>query len=225
MYRFGMEESYFLVSGADRDLAEQINDAMYDIQTLDPQYSGVVYDRNLSIYGAQRFAFSREELDYIKKHPEITIAYNENADMIEFYDTGAGVISGLTGSVIEEIENYSGLKVNVIPCTTLGECVEKLESGVADAVCGGANNVSMAAFGNYYTTLPYNRSPMVIAGRSDTVLNNRMKIAVPDYSTDIVRYMKKLYPSASFLPYDNVKSCMEAVQNGEADALCSGAHG
>ena len=224
VYRFGMEESYFLVSGADRDLAAQINDAMYNIHTLDPQYPGAVYDRNLGLYGAQKYAFSREEVDYIEKHPEITIAYNENSDMIEFYDTASESISGLTGSVIAEITDYSGMKANVVPCASLPECVEMLKNGEADAICGGVNAASMATFGNYYATLPYNRSPIVTAGYSGTVLNERMKLAVPNNCDDIIRYMKKLYPSASFLPYDNVKLSMEAVQNGEADAVCAGAH-
>ena len=223
VYRFGMEESYFLVSGADRELPAQINDALHNIHTIDPQYPGVVYESNLSMYGAQKYAFSREELDYVEEHPEITIAYNENADLIEFYNASSGGISGLTGSVIEEIEGYSGIKVNVVPCATLAECVKMLESGEADAICGGVNNASMASFGNYYYSLPYNRSPIVVAGRSDTVLNERMKLAVPDNCDDIIRYTRRLYPSASFLPYDNVKLCMEAVQNGEADAVCAGA--
>ncbi len=62
------------------------------------------------------------------------------------------------------------------------------------------------------------------AGHSDTVLSDRMKLAVPDNSADIVKYMKKLYPAASFLPYSNVELCMEAVRRGEADAVCAGAH-
>ncbi len=224
VYRFGMEESYFLVSGADKELAAQINDAIHNIHTLDPQYPGAVYDRNLAMYGAQKYAFSQEELDYIEKHPEITVAYNENADLIEFYDTGYGKISGLTGSVIAMVEDYSGIKLNVVPRETLAECVQMLESGEADVICGNANAASMASFGNYYTTLPYSRSPIVTAGHSDTVLSDRMKLAVPDNSADIVKYMKKLYPAASFLPYSNVELCMEAVRRGEADAVCAGAH-
>lgn len=223
VYRFNMEESYFLVSGADRDLAGQINDAIHNIYTIDPQYPGVVYERNLGVYGSQKYAFSSEELEYIKTHPEITIAYNENADLIEFYDEASGRISGLTGSVIAEIEEYSGIKVNVVPCESLADCVKMLENGEADAICGGANALSVAGYGNFYTSLPYNRSPIVTAGHSDTILNDRMKLAVPDNSKDIMKYMKRLCPSASFLPYDNVKLCMEAVQNGEADAVCAGA--
>lgn len=224
VYRFGMEESYFLVSSVDKELAAQINDAMYNIYTLDPQYPAAVYDRNLAMYGAQKYAFSKEELAYIEAHPEITVAYNENADLIEFYDTGYDMISGLTGSVIEMVEDYSGLKLNVVTCETLADCVKMLESGEADVICGNANAASMANFGNYYTTLPYNRSPIVTAGHSDTVLGDRMKLAVPENSADIVKYMKKLYPAASFLPYDNVELCMEAVRRGEADAVCAGAH-
>ncbi len=224
VYRFGMEESYFLVSSGDKELAAQINDAMYNIYTLDPQYPAAVYDRNLAMYGAQKYAFSKEELAYIEAHPEITVAYNENADLIEFYDTGYDMISGLTGSVIEMVEDYSGLKLNVVTCETLADCVKMLESGEADVICGNANAASMANFGNYYTTLPYNRSPIVTAGHSDTVLGDRMKLAVPENSADIVKYMKKLYPAASFLPYDNVELCMEAVRRGEADAVCAGAH-
>ena len=224
VYRFGMEESYFLVSSGDKELAAQINDAMYNIYTLDPQYPAAVYDRNLAMYGAQKYAFSKEELAYIEAHPEITVAYNENADLIEFYDTGYDMISGLTGSVIEMVEDYSGLKLNVVTCETLADCVKMLESGEADVICGNANAASMANFGNYYTTLPYNRSPIVTAGHSDTVLGDRMKLAVPENSADIVKYMKKLYPAASFLPYDNVELCMEAVRRGEADAVCACAH-
>lgn len=224
VYRFNMEESYFLVSGKDRELAAQLDDAVGKISIIDPQYPSAIYERNMFLYGAQKFAFSSEESKYISKHPEITVAYNVNADLIEFYDTRSNSLTGLTGNVLKSVEDFTGIKINVIPCDTLADCVKLLDSGEADAICGGVNSSSVSGYGNLYTTIPYSKVPIVAAGFVKTSLGDRMKIAVPDNSEDIIKYMKKLYPSATFLPYGDVKLCMEAVLDGEADVLCAGSY-
>ncbi len=224
VYRFGMGESFFLVSENAGGLAEQLTTAVGSLYTTDPEFSGNMYQKHVANHGAQKFALSDSEMRYVKEKDSITVAYNTAADMTEFYDSADGGIVGITGTMLDRIEEMTGLSVVIKPCDSLSDCAELLERGEADAICGGVNYESMKGFGQYFVSAPYSKIPIVIAGKRDFTISEHMKIAVPFYCDDIGSYIVEHYPNSTTLPYDDVEKCIDAVNNGEADVVCAGAY-
>lgn len=225
VYQFSTSDCYFLTNVADRELCAQLDNAVGSVLTTDPFFAADMYEKYISKYGAQKFAFTAAEKDYIEKTQGITIAYNLESDMMGNYNQSQNKLEGVMGKMIADLEAKTGLSVTITACATLSDCVKLLESGEVDAVCGGVNYRSMAPYGNYPVSMPLYRIPVVAAGKKNSQLTDHSKIAVPFYADDIETYIKELYPTATLLPYKDVKACMDAVNSGEADIVAAGVYG
>ncbi len=224
VYRFGIGESFFLVSDKATGLAEELTGAVGSLYTTDPEFAGNMYQKYVSNRKAQKYALSDSEKQYVEEKGSLVMAYNTAADLTEFYDSANGEIVGIAGTMLDRIKEITKLSITIKPCDSLNDCVKLLQSGEADAVCGGVNYDSMTGFGQFFVSAPYSKIPIVIAGKDGFLINEHMKIAVPLYCDDIVNYIADLYPNATVLPYNDAEQCMNAVTNGEADVICAGAH-
>ncbi len=224
VYRFGIGESFFLVSDTANGLTEKLTSAVGSLYTTDPEFAGNMYQKHVANRGTQKYALSESEQRYVKEKDTVIVAYNTAADMTEFYDSADEKIVGITGTMLSKLEELTGLRTVIKPCESLSDCVNMLERGEADAICGGVNYDSMHGFGQFFVSAPYSKIPIVIAGRKDFSLNEHMKIAVPFYCDDIGNYIMELYPNSATLPYNDVEQCIKAVNDGSADVICAGAY-
>ena len=224
VYQFNTENFYLCASESNKDLLMQLDESTAAVYVSNSRFLTNLYETHLALYGLTDYAFSAEEKLFISENEQVDIAYNMQSSMLEKYDSSSGKLVGTTGDMLEKIEHYSGIKLNIIPCKSLTECVEKLKSGKAAAMCGGVNSDSMAAYGSFMVSVPYNRIPVAFAGLAETKLADHMKIAVPSNSDEIRSHVKRLYPNSTFVPYENVKNCFDAVKSGDADIVCGGAY-
>ena len=224
VYQFNTENFYFCTSDNDKDLLTQLDETAAAIFVSSSGFLTNLYETHLARYGMTEYAFSAAEKKFISENEEISIAYNMQSSMMELYDSVTGKLVGATGDMLEKIEKYSQMKLKIVPCQSLTECIEKLKSGEVLAVCGGVNIDSMAAYGTFTVSVPYLRIPEAIAGLPDTKPADHMKAAVPSNSDEIRNHIKRLYPNTTFVPFENVKKCFDAVNAGEADFVCAGAY-
>ena len=222
-YRFGGGDARMLVSDQALGLKAQITEALRGISITDPFFRRDNCEKYLSRYGVQQLAYTKEEQLWLKDNKEIVAAYNVESDLLDYYDNNSGKIMGFVQNVIDHIAQTTGCKVKIKTCTSLTDCVKLLKAGEADIILGGVNSASMASFTGLRLSSPYSRVPVVTVGVKD-VTSERIKVAVPFYSDDITNYLRVLMPSASFQHYKNARLCAEAVVNGDADILCTGAY-
>ncbi len=219
VYQYDTKDCYFLVSGKDSLLANQLDVAMNSIHMSNSAFAYTTYKNNIEKYNPPRFAYSKEEKAYIEKNPVVEVAYNLSSNSIETFN--GEKLTGYTQTVIDKIEEYSGFEIRLRTCDTLGECVKLLENGEVQAICGGVNTVSMEPFGNFRISTSYDDVPIVIAAKPDTVLGSSMKIAIPYSGDDISGYAVNTFTNATLLPYESVEACLNAVLRDEADCVCA----
>lgn len=224
IYQFNTKDCYFMTSGRDPLLAGQLDVAVNSIFMQNSSYAADMYSKHMSKYGVPKFAFSNAEKSYIENTPEITIAYNLSSSILETYDGNNGELTGVTGDILMMLERFTGIKIRLRACNTLEECVDLLEKGGVQAICGGVNNGSMDPFGKFRVSTPYYTVPIVVSGKSNSQTTSFKKLAIPYDSDDISQFMRQIYPSATILPYENVIECMTAVRDGQADVACAGAY-
>lgn len=223
IYQFGTRDCYFMTSGQDPLLAGQLDVAMNAVNMSSPQFASELYIKHMSKYGTAKFAFSDAELRYITENPTITVAYDMSSLVVDGHSSGSSGISGVTDAMLNAIEQLSGMDIDVRICDSLEECVKLLENGSVQAICGGVNSRSIAAFGKFKISMPYSSEHIVVAAKPDLATTDYKKIAVPFYGDDIAKHAKSIYPSATILPCEDISACMEAVRNGEAEVCCAGA--
>lgn len=224
VYQFYTEPCYFLAKESNKILISQLDSEVGAIYMCNPHFAAELYDGNISMYGAQKYAYSDIEKQFIKDHPTIKIAYNLQASSTELYDNTSKRLSGATGAMFAELELLTGFKFEIIGCETLSDCIKLLDLGQVDAICGGVNNQSLSSYGNYMVSSPYLKTPIAIVGKENLLLNEHPKIAVPFNSDDISAHMKQRYPGATFLPYETVQQCLNAAADGFVDIACANAY-
>lgn len=218
------EDCYFMTSSADETLIKALDAAVMSVFMSDIEFATNIYQKYVTRYGAQRYAFSEAEKHYIEKNPEITIAYNRSAAVIDNVDKGNTSVSGPTGRFIEQLSSATGISFKIVGYDSLGDCVAAVNSGAAQAVCGGVNSNSMAKYQGLKVSRPFAKVPIAAAGRAGTTVSTNSRIAVPAVGDDITQYISEIYPGSQILHFDNEKQCLEAVQNGKADVVFAGAY-
>ncbi len=224
VYQFGLSDCYFLTTDTDTKLRSQLSVATGSVTITNPYFTSDLYEKYISCFGMQMFALSSAEKAYIQKKVGLRIAYNQESDMLSSYDKSKKRVTGVMGDMIDDIQEKTGLIISITPCSTLNECMKLLEDGTVDAVCGGINTSSVSGYNNLLVTIPVTKNPTVIAGSGSASVKDHSKIAVPYYGSDIAKYIKELYPTATLLPYTDVKASMDAVAAGEADVVCASAY-
>ena len=224
-YSFSASPCCFAVSSDNTSLKAMITEAVGQIFIENPNFAGEAYDENVNRYGMARYAFTQTESEYIEKKQTLNLAFNTaSSDILQIAGEISGSVIGLTDTTLSRLEELLGMSINVINCPNLVECINLVESGEADVIFGGVNPDDLAEYSGYYISSPLTREPIVIAGKSTASVNGYVKVAVPFYSDDITSYISTLYPGATFLPYQNIRLCLKAVMDGEADIACAGAY-
>ena len=216
------EECYFMGADNTEDILADFDEAVGGISMIVTQFSADLYDKYVSKYGGQRYAYTEEEKYYVKNNPKLIIGVNVQASILDIAE--GSTVTGAVAKTLGQLGEISGLNIELVPYNGIKECIVALTEGKVNAICGGVNPSSVAAYSGLRTTAPYAKVPIAAAGKTGSTISERSRIAIPAYAEDINEYIVTLYPRAAILTYDDEKQCLEAVKKGEADAAYAGAY-
>lgn len=218
------EDCYFMTPSANEALISSLDEAVASIFMSDPEFTADIYEKYVTKYGAQRYAFSESEKHFIEKNPVITVAYNRQAAVIDRLESSSDSISGPTDKFFRMISDATGLEIKVEGYDTIGDCVTAVNNGSAQVICGGVNSNSMSKYPELKISRPFSKVPIAAVGKTGASVGTHSMIAIPAIGDDISKYISEIYPSAQILHFDTEKKCLDAVQNGEADIAFAGAY-
>lgn len=224
VYQIASDDCYFMASAEESDLLEELDRIVSGIFMTDSSFSSSLFEQHMSRYECPHFALTESEQNYLRRNPEIKVAFNLQSGQTENYDSSNNRISGTTAVMMEKLSEMSGMKLNLVPYETLKDCISALNNGEVQAICGGMNSYSASAYPELRLSSPYARVPIAAAGKSGSTLNARSRIAVPVVDDDISHFVSDLYPNAQILHYDDLRKCFDAVRRGESDLVVSGAY-
>lgn len=219
VYQLATEDCHFMTTAENSDLLTELDRAAGGISMTDSSFSSDLYRKYVSKYGTPHYALSESEKHYIEKNPVMNIAYNMQSGMTERIDGSTGQLMGGNSSIMEELSSLSGLQIKLIPYDTLADCLDALNEGKVHAVCGGVNVYSLSGHTELTISTPYSRIPIAAAGKPDSTVGSRSRIAIPAGYDDITAYISEVYPGAQILHYDSERACFNAVSKGEADVV------
>ena len=220
VYQMSTDDCYFLASGRNSALLDQLDVAVGSLVTTDVGFSGELFDKYVSQFGSFRYALTSSEKHYLEKNPQIKIAYDLRSSIMDNWDNSSESLTGPTQVMLEDIEKISGFKFRIVPFNTLGDCLSALQNGEVQAICG-VNADSLSDHPELSLTAPYARIPMTAAGKPGSTISTRSRFAVPASDDDIAQYISVTYPGAQVLHYDSERECIKAVTDGEADIVFS----
>ncbi|MDD3367821.1 MAG: transporter substrate-binding domain-containing protein [Lachnospiraceae bacterium] len=207
---------YFMLNQEKPELKTQIDQAMNQIIMESPYY---ILELDRRYYGNMQteIPLTKEEADYVDQAAGINIALFTDMRPMEYYDETAGKFRGIVPDSLEQISAYTGLKFHYIAREDASKLCKQLEDDTIQAV--GAVTASSAQ-----GTMPVRLTDRFYTNTVTAVMNNTLTAYETDGCTaSIAGTMPELVNALDAMRLQNVvcqddlKSCVEAVNNGEYD--------
>lgn len=224
VYQFGTDACYFAIRAEDTELSARLTDGMSRLFLGYPSFPGDTYQKNVACYGSLRCAYTASEYNYLAAHKEINMGFNLAADSMHSYDPAREELVGIIGSLIEQVSEYSGIRINAIPFNSLADCMNALSAEEIDIIYGGIPEGGVSGYSGYYVSAPVLRSPITLVGRNDDVLPETANIAIAANQTDIIKYLEHFRPQAGISRYSTNTIACEMAMNGREDTACMDCH-
>lgn len=220
VYQFGTSACCFVIRASDAELSACISEGMSKLFISYPSFPGDTYQKNISNYGTQKYAYSAAEKDYLSKHKEINMGFNLSADIFESYDAAENRLIGILGAIIDQISASSKLKINVKPYNSLADCMNAMASEDIDIIYGGIPMGGVDGYSGYYVSAPVTRSPIVLAGKKGTEISDTAEIAIDGDQSDVIKYLERFRPNAYISRYSSNLIACEMVMKGRGSVVC-----
>ena len=209
---FTAKPFYFATTKGNHDIVSQLNEAITSIDNAEPQLEN---DLHRKYFGSDAYVYglSPEMYAYIEEKGAVRIGYTEGDAPIQDTNSETGELEGATRSVLEHMEDYTGLAFEAVPIPEgmgLQEAIEKLD---LDAVSGVLHDFGYAHDNGFSLSSPYLKSQTWIVARNGigtTDLDGKTLALTPDR-------LVKFGTEENVVVLDTLEDCIAAVDEGRAD--------
>lgn len=217
---FKPEPIYFVTAKNQSELMTELNAALEQIQTIEVNFNGELYQKYYNIVEYGSLAYTREEAEYIASHPVLKVNYNRTWSPVCYESDETGECCGIVPDILKLIEEEVGLTFAYVPTVNSENIELMLRNGDLDLVFAVSEQFRDRANRNgFIVTEPYMQVPLALAKRTDYNLANINTIAIPENNKILALYVNALYPQDKILMCKDTQSCLEAVYQGKADAV------
>lgn len=131
---FRPDPIYFAVSKRQPKILKELNAALEQIQTIDVNYHGHLYERHYDCYDHGSLAYTKEESEYIATHPVLKVNYNRTWAPICFESEETGQCSGVVPDILKMIEKETGFTFQYVPTVNSEKIEDMLTNGELDLI-------------------------------------------------------------------------------------------
>lgn len=162
--------------------------------------------------------FSREEEEWLKKHPKIRVLINPNYPPFTLVDSD-GELRGIMADLLNIIQLQTGLEFQPVIVKSNREMTEKMKPGQWDMIPAATLSSEPQRFISFSDPLMNVSFVLVTAHRENAslLLSKPQRIAVAAGQI-LTRDLRKRFPQATWVETDNVSVAMRMVEEGEVDA-------
>ncbi len=225
LYKIGSSDFYFVVNKNRSDLLSELDSAMNRIQSEDNYYIQKLYDQFFSSLGTNLFLNDAEK-KWLSSQGAIKVGYME--DYLPFCAKDAET-GQLTGALKDYLEYASGVIQNTdlqfepIAFDTIGEAMDALRSGQVNCVFPANFGESDAEEMELVITPSVMSAEIFEIIRTDAKENfasrQNVKAAVDEGNVNYEKMLSEKFPDFEKVYYPDIKACLEAVADGEADTV------
>lgn len=206
----------FAVSKNNPELMDELDRADLELKREQPFYIAKMHEIFYGIPYETLTGITREEYEFISSQPTVKVVCDANSYPIE-YKNENGKYSGVYAEALQLISEESGLKFEYIPLDDYSKAWEMINDGEADLIAGNYGNSELAEkFGLMYSQ-SYLSAEYTMVGRKNEELPENPVIAIPKNYVGIQSYFRVEEPEWKVELYDDIKSCLKAVDEGKAD--------
>ena len=218
----GFSDYYFAVTKSRTDLLSELNEAMYQIQSGDPNYNAVLENKYQSDMLSDTY-LNEGEKQWLEEHQyTIRLGYLDNN--LPYAASGKdGQLAGILESLVKELENNFNVHVQSQAYETQQELQDALKSGEIDAAGPVFSDYWLAEQYDLIQTNAMITSTPVSFFKDNIADSASETIAVSDRSFLWSEAVRILFPDVKILQCDTTEECLQAVLDGKADSMIAAA--
>lgn len=210
---FDSQPHYIVTYAGNEEILAELNMALEKILDSNPNFAHECFDKNFSTSTKGDTQFTQHELDYIKEHPEITVALPKSWHPMCCLDSDDQLHNGIVPDILDNISSYSGLKFEYKFTSNYNEAIELVQNGNADMLgffldSEEESHKKGLVLSSSYATM----NNILLVNNASEYPGNNIRCALIDGRT----LPSNIY-AKEFIYYDSVNAALEAVNNGEVD--------
>lgn len=209
----GYSEFYFAVSKDRPDILNELNHALYEIQTSEADYNSKLASRYY-YKSASGMPFNDEEKELLAAHNN-TLRLGYLADNLPFSGEEDGKLSGILNTVTDTLEREYGITVETQSYDELMEMKQAMTDHEIDIMGPVISDYYLTEQSRFVLTDSIVETTPVIIYKDD-YQNSLQVIAVTDKSLFGPDITGVLFPDAELYVCDTQEDCLKAVANGKA---------
>ena len=218
----GFSEYYFAVAKDRTDLLTELNEALYAIQTAEPNYNAAL-ESKYQISMLSDTYLNEKEKTWLEDHDHIIRLGYLNNNLPYSNRNATGKFTGVLQTLTQSLEENMGVEVETTCYNTATALREALESGEVDTIGPCYSDYWLAEQSNLVQTNTALSSTAVLFYRNASKDNKTDVIAVTDSSFLGESPVSIMFPEAEIVTYSNMEDCLNAVLSGHADSAIAAA--
>jgi len=168
------------------------------------------------IFNCNRVNFTKEEKEYIKKHP--IVSYCTQPDALPYSAIKDSQFIGIGKGILDLVTRSSGIEFKLLETKTWDESLKKAMNGECDVLPLAAWSPSREKYFNF--TDSYYSEPLVITTTKEkpyildigSVLGEKFSVV---RGNSFFENLLKKYPSLNVVKVDSIKEGLDGVQRGD----------
>ncbi len=220
--RFASDSYYIITDKENMKLMDELNYVMSKMNAYDPTYTSKLYQKYFGkSLSSNRPYFTNEEIEYIKSHPEVTLAVIPDNEPLAYVDKN-GEMVGMIPDIMAKLSELSGINFryeyipkDVTPLSFMKENPTYLGTGML-ATNPTFKEEKMLVSDVYYTTY----AALVAHGSDEEepeYKTGNYTVGVPKSFQAMQLFIKRNYPNLQIKEFLSVEDGLKSLEEGEVD--------
>ncbi|MDO4460162.1 MAG: transporter substrate-binding domain-containing protein, partial [Clostridia bacterium] len=212
----GTSDYYFAVSKLRPDILEELNEALYEIQTAEPEYNSLLVNR-YNYKMASGLIMNEEEEKWIENHDR-TIRMGCYEDYLPFIGERDGQYIGVITEVIKTLKKEYNIDVELTAYADFDEMKAALRAGEVDLIGPVIGDFYLAEQDKFVLSEAIVETTPVVFYKDNNMENPNTVIAATYKSVFNPDVVSVIFPDAEIMICESTDECLEAVDKGTARA-------
>lgn len=209
--KFESEPSYLVTAKDKPELCEQMNMAIKEIYSANPNFADELYYKYFPASYINSIDLTQEDKDYIAQAPCIRVAVIERRHPVHYVEDGED--RGILPEVLELISGRSGLQFEYVYADTYHDAIKLVQNGSADLFGGFMDNNYVADEMNLALTKSYAAlDTVLLRNKRSTIPSDDAVMALPEGRT-----LTNRGTQGNVRYFSDYMDCIKAIDSGEAD--------
>ncbi|MDO4477917.1 MAG: transporter substrate-binding domain-containing protein [Lachnospiraceae bacterium] len=210
----GTSDYYFAVSKDRTDILEELNEALYEIQTAEPEYNSLLANRYYYKV-ASGLIVNEDEEAWLSAHNN-TLRMGCQSDYLPFIGEKDGQYVGVIMTIVEALEQEYGINVELSLYPDLDAMKTAVRNNEIDIIGPVVGDFYLAEQDDLVLTEAIVQTTPVIFYRGNDYNASIQTIAVTDKSVFNSDVVGVLFPESEILECSAPDDCLAAVESGKA---------